>query len=484
MASVDACVRLSYPFSPKGPSPVRPLRRVAATLAVAAIAAGAGIVVLVASPSPAQAHGATLIPGSRQYLCWLDGLTETGQINPSNPACQSVLDEAGINPFYNWFADLNSSNDGATVGAIPDGRICDGDGGGPFDFTPYNQARTDWPRTEVTAGATYQFRHSNWAAHPGRFDIYLTRQGYNPNAPLSWSSLELIETVVDPPQSGPPGGLEYYFWDTTLPSNRSGLHLMFIHWVRSDSPEDFFSCSDLDFNGGNGEVVGIGGDPGEPDPGDPGACPSQPPSTPGPAIISDITSTTAEATWGASSGCVTSYQLVNVAGGAEQVVATVTGNPPPTGSSITGLSPSTSYAISVRALNANTGAVSALSDDAPFSTPATDPEPEPGDCTVDYDVTGQWNPGFQATVTIGNTSGTAITGWDLEFTYANGQQIDNLWNGTFDQNGADVTVSNTTWNLNIPANGSVNFGFLGSWSGTNSEPTEFLLNGGSCTVVA
>jgi predicted carbohydrate-binding protein with CBM5 and CBM33 domain len=469
--------------SPRKDILVTSIRRVAAVAAATVMAVGTGIVVLVAAPSPASAHGATVFPGSRQYLCWVDGLTETGQINPGNPACDSVHQQAGINAFYNWFANLDSNGQGRTVGYVPDGEICSGGNRGPFDFSPYSQARTDFPRTNVTAGATYEFRSNNWAAHPGRFDIYVTRQGYNPSAPLTWSSLELIDTVQDPPQSGGPGGLEYYFWDTTLPSNRSGLHMVFIHWVRSDSPENFYSCSDVDFNNGNGEVIGIGGDPGEPDPGDPGDCPSEAPSTPGPAIVTNITSTTARASWGASSGCVTSYELVNVAGGANQVLATVTGNPPSVNTTLTGLTPNTSYAVSVRARNANTGAVSALSDDAPFNTPATDPEPEPGDCTVSYGVTSQWNPGFQAEVTITNDSGAGINGWDLEWSYENGQQITQLWGGIDTQAGADVSVGNESWNGNIGANGgSVSFGFLGTWSGANAEPDAFTLNGEACTV--
>jgi mannan endo-1,4-beta-mannosidase len=35
---------------------------------------------------------------------------------------------------------------------------------------------------------------------------------------------------------------------------------------------------------------------------------------------------------------------------------------------------------------------------------------------------------------------------------------------------------------NIPVNGSVSFGFIGSWNGTNAAPTSFTLNGASCTT--
>jgi predicted carbohydrate-binding protein with CBM5 and CBM33 domain len=252
-------------------------RKLGAAAAVAALVAGGGLVVNVLTPSPAAAHGAQMIPGSRQFLCWENAQTPSGALNPTNPACQAWLNDAGTTPFYNWFADLNSFNNGATVGTIPDGRICDGNATDPFDFSYLNTPRNDWPYTRLTAGATVQFRHNNWAAHPGRFDVYITRQGWNPSSPLAWSDLELIDTAVDPPASGGPGGFNYYFWNFTLPSNRSGQHIIFTHWVRSDSPEDFFSCSDVRFDGGNGEVVFPGGGTQPPPSSQPPPPSSQPP---------------------------------------------------------------------------------------------------------------------------------------------------------------------------------------------------------------
>jgi endo-1,4-beta-xylanase len=46
-----------------------------------------------------------------------------------------------------------------------------------------------------------------------------------------------------------------------------------------------------------------------------------------------------------------------------------------------------------------------------------------------------------------------------------------------------VTVDNVAWNGGIGANGgSVRFGLLASWNGTNPEPAAFTLNGTACTV--
>lgn len=461
-----------------------PIRRVAAAAAATIVMAGAGVLI---APSPASAHGASIFPGSRQYFCWVDGLQDNGQIIPANPACQDAVAASGTTPLYNWFADLNPAAAGQTAGYIQDGRICDGTGpegtvNGPFDFEPYNMMRDDWPRTHLTAGDTYTFRHNNWAAHPGRFDVYLTVQGWDPFAPLSWSDLELIDTAANPPQTGGPGGLENYFWETTFPANRSGQHLVFVHWVRSDSPENFYSCSDIVFDGGNGEVSGLGGDPGPIDPPDP-PDPEDPPTTPGPAIVTGITPTGASVAWGASGGFVSAYELVNVAGGGEEVLATLTGTPPATSTALTGLTPDTHYELGVRARNDNTGDVSPLSQPAPFDTPAEGEEPPPGDCSVSYEVISQWNPGFHAEVTVTNDSASTITGWEVEWTWANGQQITQLWNGIDDQVGAQVSVTNQTWNPTIAGDGgTVTFGFLGTWSGSNNAPAAFTLNGAGCTV--
>ena len=50
------------------------------------------------------------------------------------------------------------------------------------------------------------------------------------------------------------------------------------------------------------------------------------------------------------------------------------------------------------------------------------------------------------------------------------------------QNGANVSVTNLSWNADIAPNGTVSLGFLANWSGTNAKPTSFKLNGANCTV--
>lgn len=240
----------------------RKLVAVGAAVAAAVVAAVAAVSYV--SEKPAAAHGVAMFPGSRTYLCYVDGLRDNGQIIPYNPACGDAVAQSGTTPLYNWFAVLDSDAGGRNVGYIPDGTICSAGDKSPYDFSPYNMARTDWPLTHLTAGATLTWRYSNWAHHPGAFHMYITRDDWDPTTPLAWDDLEPFGSVTDPPQSGGPGGMSYYYWNAQLPAGKAGRHMIFIQWVRSDSRENFFSCSDVVFDGGNGEVTGVGPDQGQP----------------------------------------------------------------------------------------------------------------------------------------------------------------------------------------------------------------------------
>ena len=122
-------------------------------------------------------------------------------------------------------------------------------------------------------------------------------------------------------------------------------------------------------------------------------------------------------------------------------------------------------------------------------TPTSTPTPTPvsggsGSCRVHYAITSQWQGGFGANLTITNTGTTAINSWTLQFAFANGQTITQLWNGTYTQSGSAVTVTNVSYNASIPAGQSLSSapGFNGSWNGSNTAPTAFTLNGIACAV--
>jgi hypothetical protein len=85
-------------------------------------------------------------------------------------------------------------------------------------------------------------------------------------------------------------------------------------------------------------------------------------------------------------------------------------------------------------------------------------------------------------VKITNTSTSTVNGWTLRWTFANGQQITQIWNATQTSSGGAVAASNLSYNASIGAAATVSFGFLGSWTAANARPAAFTLNNTTCTV--
>ncbi|GHB20320.1 hypothetical protein GCM10010377_07830 [Streptomyces viridiviolaceus] len=102
----------------------------------------------------------------------------------------------------------------------------------------------------------------------------------------------------------------------------------------------------------------------------------------------------------------------------------------------------------------------------------------PATCRVRYDVVNQWPDGFQATVTV--TPGRPLDSWRVAWTFPDGQRVRQMWDATASQNGAHVTATAADHNAAVPADGHLAFGFLASWRGENSPPSDFTLNGREC----
>ncbi|MFG1807726.1 arabinofuranosidase catalytic domain-containing protein [Streptomyces sp. NPDC049040] len=89
-------------------------------------------------------------------------------------------------------------------------------------------------------------------------------------------------------------------------------------------------------------------------------------------------------------------------------------------------------------------------------------------CTATYSTTNSWSGGFQGEVKV-TAGSTAVNGWTVHWTLANGQTITQVWNGTLTTSGSSVSVKNADYNGTLQPSASTTFGFLAN--GTPSTPT-------------
>ena len=103
-------------------------------------------------------------------------------------------------------------------------------------------------------------------------------------------------------------------------------------------------------------------------------------------------------------------------------------------------------------------------------------------CHVVYTISSQWASGFGAAISLKNSGTTAWSSWTLTWSFADGQTISQLWNGSESQTGASVTVQNLSYNGSIAAGSTyTGMGFNGTWNNsTNSVPASFAVNGNTC----
>ncbi|MFJ5140373.1 lytic polysaccharide monooxygenase [Streptomyces sp. NPDC088707] len=208
-------------------------RRTAAVTATAVLALS-GL-----ASAPAFAHGSMTDPVSRVSACYAEGPE-----SPKSAACKAAVAASGTQAFYDWNAVNIANAAGKHRELIPDGKLCSA---GNDKYRGLDLARADWPASPMDSGA-HTFRYKGTAPHRGSFELYVTKDGYDPSKPLKWSDLEAkpFATVTDPRmESGD------YVFQGTVPQ-KSGRHLIYSVWQRSDSPEAFYTCSDVVFGKDSG----------------------------------------------------------------------------------------------------------------------------------------------------------------------------------------------------------------------------------------
>jgi mannan endo-1,4-beta-mannosidase len=266
-------------------------------------------------------------------------------------------------------------------------------------------------------------------------------------------------------------GLGYLGWSWS--GNSSDV--AYLDMTNSFNPASLTPWGERFLNGANGvrqtsrEATIFGGGPGD----------TEPPSTPGTPVASAVTSSGLTLTWTASTDDVgvTGYDVHRALGsGSFALVGSTTTST----YTDTGLTPSTTYRYQVRAKDA-AGNVSASSG---IVSATTGSGGGTGTCKVGYSASN-WGGGngFTAGVTVTNTGTSAVDGWTLAFSYANGQKVTLPgWGATLAQSGGNVTATNLTWNRSLATNASTSIGFNGTYSGSNPAPVSFTLNGNACTT--
>jgi predicted carbohydrate-binding protein with CBM5 and CBM33 domain len=203
---------------------------------LAALAGAAALVGLAAPVPPAFAHGATSTPVSRTAAC-ASGGSETG-----SAACKAA--KAANGGSLGNFDNLRIANvNGDDRKVVPDGQLCSG---GLAAYRGLDLARDDFPATTVTGGEKLTIKYRTTIPHQGSFRIYLTKPGYDPAKKLTWDDLgsQPIADVTDPPVKD-----GAFVMSAKLPTGRTGRQMLYIIWQTSNTPDTYYSCSDVVFKG-------------------------------------------------------------------------------------------------------------------------------------------------------------------------------------------------------------------------------------------
>jgi endoglucanase len=116
--------------------------------------------------------------------------------------------------------------------------------------------------------------------------------------------------------------------------------------------------------------------------------------------------------------------------------------------------------------------------------PAPGPQPSPSTsppgmvgCAASVTLDA-WPGGFQATVTVRNTGGSAVSPWRL--TWSMPATLVSGWNASVAQSGSTVTAAAPSWNSTLAAGASVAVGFTASGASA-PPPAGVALNGTACS---
>ena len=101
----------------------------------------------------------------------------------------------------------------------------------------------------------------------------------------------------------------------------------------------------------------------------------------------------------------------------------------------------------------------------------------PAQAACEYTITNQWGNGFTASIKITNNTNAAVNNWNVSWQYAGDNRITNSWNASVSGSNP-YAASNASWNGNLSAGQSTEFGFQGTKG--NAAPEIPTLSGTLC----
>jgi predicted carbohydrate-binding protein with CBM5 and CBM33 domain len=195
----------------------------------------------------ATAHGFVESPKSRTFMCNAEG----GQLNKNCGAVeyepQSVEYIGRADGSLSHFPSTAQACTGDFTKCGPaDGTIA---AGGLPNFSALNeQTATRWAKNAIKPGLqTFSWRYR--ASHATRYwQFYITKNGWNPNQPLSRDSFESKPLMDEqwPAHTAPvtSGGMTHH--KVNIPADHSGYHVLLATWKVHDTDATFYQVIDLD----------------------------------------------------------------------------------------------------------------------------------------------------------------------------------------------------------------------------------------------
>ncbi|CAJ58805.1 MULTISPECIES: lytic polysaccharide monooxygenase auxiliary activity family 9 protein [Frankia] len=188
----------------------------------------------------APRHGTVSEPASRAHIYlaeWQSAGLESGKFFPAT--------QAGL-------ADPFAADDVRNDSPPADGKIASA---GQDFAAELDKPGSDWQKHSVAAGQQLTITWSFHAPHKTRrWNYFLTREGWDPNAPLSRAQFE-----PNPFHQVQNSGQPYWSADDLVPANptrhtielpqRQGYHVLLSVWEVADTPKGFYQVIDLSFTG-------------------------------------------------------------------------------------------------------------------------------------------------------------------------------------------------------------------------------------------